>query len=81
MVEYEKGTIHLRSYYVIDKETGKIIPIYLTSNAVMRESCIGNKAGNPLIDKINEELEKSRLIKKLKLFNQIKELESKKQNL
>ncbi len=63
---YQKGNSGSKPYYAIDHKTGKIIPVYLPVDAVAAEAKPGSKAGNPLIDEINEQLREEGFIEKLK---------------
>ena len=60
------GYVKSKPYYVIDKDSGKIIPIYIPADAIMQQAKPGSKAGNSLLDKINEELREEGLIEKMK---------------
>ncbi len=54
--KYQKGSADSKSYYVVDKKSGKIVPIYLPADAVIPKARPGVKAGNPLLDEINKKL-------------------------
>ncbi|MEA3514533.1 MAG: hypothetical protein U9R34_03595 [Nanoarchaeota archaeon] len=60
------GYIKSKSYYVIDKDSGNIVPVYLPADAVQHQAKPGSKAGSSLLDKINEELKQEGLIEKMK---------------
>ncbi|MCK5629524.1 MAG: hypothetical protein KAI26_02810 [Nanoarchaeota archaeon] len=60
------GYIKSRPYYVIDKDSGNIVPVYLPADAVLERAKPGSKAGSSLLDKINEELKQEGLIEKMK---------------
>ncbi len=64
--ELKKGCGKYKPYFVIDKKTGKLIPAYLPEDAVVKEAKPGEKAGNYLIDEINEQLHPTGLMEKLK---------------
>jgi len=64
--DYQKGHSGSKPYYVINSETGKIIPVYLPADAVVVGARPGSKAGSPLIDEINEQLREEGIIEKLK---------------
>ncbi len=67
----QKGFADFKPYYVVDEESGKLVPIYLPSDAVMPEARPGAKAGNPLLDEINEELRRENIIEKMKRLYKI----------
>lgn len=69
--DHQKGHYDSKPYYVIDKDTGKIIPVYLPADAVIASVQPGYKAGNPLIDKVNDELKKKDMIQKMKYLYKI----------
>ena len=64
--KYQKGFADYKSYYVVDEKTGKIVPIYLPADAVIHEARPGAKAGNPLLDEINEELRRKNITEEMK---------------
>lgn len=64
--KHQRGFADYKPYYVVDEETGEIIPVYLTADAVMPEARAGAKAGNPLLDEINEQLKRDRIIEKMR---------------
>ncbi len=66
MKKYQKGHASSKPYYVFDEKTGKLIQLNLPANAIMPESKPGYKAGNSLLDEINEQLEQEGLVKKIK---------------
>jgi len=70
--KYQKGFADSKLYYVVDEESGELVPIYLPADAVMPEARPGVKAGNPLLDEINEELRRKNLIEKTKGLYRIK---------
>ncbi len=70
--KYQKGSADFKQYYVVDKKSGKIVPIYLPADAVMREARPGVKAGNPLLDEINERLRKENITEEMKRLYRIK---------
>lgn len=50
-------------------ESGEpFIPPYLPADAVAREAQPGYKAGNPLIDRVNEEIKRDTFFKRFKKF-------------
>src|SRR3989344_4537341 len=55
--EYRKGYFRFKPYYVIDEETGEIVPTNLPADAVIPQAKPGSKAGNSLLDEINESLQ------------------------
>ena len=65
------GYIKSKPYYVIDKDNGNIVPIYLPEDAVLQRAKPGSKAGSSLLDKINEELRQEGLIEKMKALYKI----------
>lgn len=65
------GYIKSKSYYVIDKDSGNIVPVYLPADAVLQQAKPGSKAGSSLLDKINEELRQEGLIEKMKRLYKI----------
>ncbi|MAG39050.1 hypothetical protein CMO90_03085 [Candidatus Woesearchaeota archaeon] len=68
--EYELGYFDSKPVYVIDEDSGELVPVYLPVDAIMNEARTGVKAGNPLLDDINKELREEGLIEKLKeLYN------------
>jgi len=70
--EYRKGYFRFKPYYVIDEETGEIVPTNLPADAVIPQAKPGSKAGNSLLDEINERLQDEGLIEKLKrLYREI----------
>jgi len=65
------GYIKSKPHYVIDKDSGNIVPVYLPADAVLQKAKPGSKAGSSLLDKINEELRQGGLIKKMKALYKI----------
>lgn len=65
------GYIKSKPYYVIDKDSGNIVPVYLPADAVLQQAKPGSKAGNSLLDKINKELRQEGLIEKMKKLYKI----------
>ncbi|MBU3941688.1 MAG: hypothetical protein KKF74_02135, partial [Nanoarchaeota archaeon] len=72
--KYQKGSADSKPYYVVDEESGKLMPIYFPADAVMPKARPGVKAGNPLLDEINEELRKENIIEKMKRLYKINSL-------
>lgn len=64
--KYQKGSADYKPYYIVDEKTGELVPIYLPADAIMPEARAGVKAGNPLLDEINEELKKENIIERMK---------------
>ena len=64
--KYQKGFADSKPYYVIDEESGEIVPIYLPADAVIPEARPGAKAGNLLLDEINEKLRRENITENLK---------------
>ncbi len=64
--KYQKGSANSKPYYVIDEESGEVVPIYLPADAVISEARPGAKAGNPLLDEINERLRRENITEKTK---------------
>ena len=64
--KYQKGFADSKPYYIVDKESGKLIPVYFPADAVMPEARPGAKAGNPLLDEINEKLRGENITEKMK---------------
>jgi len=64
--KYQKGFADSKLYYVIDEESGEVVPIYFPDDAVIPEAKPGAKAGNPLLDEINEKLRKENITEKTK---------------
>jgi len=64
--KYQKGSADSKPYYVVDEESGELVPIYLPAYAVIPEAKPGAKAGNPLLDEINEDLRKKNITEKIK---------------
>ena len=69
--KYQKGSADSKPYYVVDEESGELVPVYLTVNAVIPEAKPGAKAGNPLLDEINEDLRKENITEKIKRLYKI----------
>ena len=69
--KYQKGSADSKPYYFVDEESGKLIPIYFPADAVMPEARPGVKAGNPLLDEINEYLRKENITEKIKRLYKI----------
>jgi len=72
--KYQKGSADSKPYYVVDEESGKLVPIYLPADAVMPEAKPGTKAGNPLLDEINEDLRRENITEKIKRLYKINSL-------
>ena len=72
--KYQKGSADSKPYYVVDEESGELMPIYFPAYAVMPEARPGTKAGNPFLDEINEELRKKKIIEKMKRLYKINSL-------
>ena len=70
--KYQKGSADSKPYYIVDEESGELVPIYFPADAVISEARPGVKAGNPLLDEINEELKNKNIIEKLRRLYKIK---------
>jgi len=66
--QYQKGHASSRRiHYLIDKETGRTVPTSLPiAHAVNPEARPGVKAGNPLLDDLNNQLQSEGSLKKMK---------------
>jgi hypothetical protein len=71
MDDYRKGHADYRPFYVIDKDTGKLVELYLPADAVAAEAKPGYKAGNPALDEVNEQIRRDGLLEKFKRLYQI----------
>ena len=69
--KYQKGSADSKPYYIVDEESGELVPIYFPADAVIPEAKPGTKAGNPLLDEINEDLRKENIIEKMKRLYKI----------
>jgi len=69
--KYQKGFADSKPYYVVDEESGEIVPIYLPADAIIPEAKPGAKAGNPFLDEINKDLRKENITEKLKRLYRI----------
>jgi len=72
--KYQKGSADSKPYYIVDEESGKLVPVYLPDDAVIPEARPGVKAGNPLLDEINEDLRKENITEKIKRLYKINSL-------
>ncbi|MDD5191627.1 MAG: hypothetical protein PHH54_02105 [Candidatus Nanoarchaeia archaeon] len=66
MDDENKGYGHSNPLYVVDEKTGELIQVYLPADAVASEAKPGVKAGNPLLDEINQQLREEQLIEKMR---------------
>jgi hypothetical protein len=62
----ERGHGSYKPLFVVDEETGNIVPVYLPADAVADQAKPGAKAGNPVLDDINEQLRQEGLAEKMK---------------
>lgn len=65
-MEYQKEHATSRPFYVIDPDTGKLVKLNLPADAIAPEAKPGFKAGNVLVDELNEQLRREGLLAKLK---------------
>jgi hypothetical protein len=45
--DYQTGNIEYTPYFIVDGETGELIPLHLPKDAVTPTARFGNKVGNP----------------------------------
>lgn len=70
--KYQLGHGNSRPFYMVDRKTGELIPVYLPADAIAKEARPGVKAGNPLLDEINEEFRRKGIIEKTKRLYEVK---------
>ena len=70
--ESQRGKATYTPHYIVDEETGELISVYIPTDAIIRQAQSGYKAGNPLLDDINEKIKQKGLIDKFRKLHKLK---------
>ena len=70
-MDYQKGHGSFRPFYVIDPETGRVVKVDPPADAVAPEAKPGAKAGNDLVDTLNEQFAQERESDLLEILRKI----------
>lgn len=71
------GFVYTKPLYAVDEKTGKLVPVDIPVDAVANMAKPGYKAGNPLLDEINEQLRQHNIIEKTKQLYRLNEAKDK----